>query len=138
MNSVRSILMIAAVLTTGLTVFQVFLHFSRKKAEKSSPGRFATFAALTVLNFTVFWWVSVLSGGDALNGKIVGDQYFLANHGRYTQVSVSFWLYSLTHTWVTILSFAALLGWLIVGAIFGRIELPGNDDELHPRGRGTV
>jgi len=101
---------------------------------------FAWFAALTIFNFVAFWWIAVLSGGDALNGKITGDQYFLGEHGRYTPVSHYFWLYSFSHASATLLSFAVMF----VGMFMRLFNGKGNwyfrkkDEDLHPRGRGTV
>src|SRR4051812_40384967 len=48
-------------------------------------------------NFAVFWAVSVCSGGDAVNGREVAGRYFLASHGRYTEVSKAFFSYSRIH-----------------------------------------
>jgi hypothetical protein len=35
-------------------------------------------------------------------------------------------------------SFAAMFLGLVIGAVTGRLNLPSNGDDLHPRGRGTV
>ena len=138
MTKLRTILLVGAILTSALSVFRIIQYFTRRKTGNVAPNSFGTFAAFVALNFCVFWWVATLSGGDALNGKIVGNEYFLADHGRYTSVSFGFWLYSLTHTWVTILSFLALFLWLIIGSLTGRVAMPTDGDDLHPRGRGTV
>jgi len=37
--------------------------------------------------FAAFWIVSVFAGGDAVSGKIEDGRYYLASHGKYTQVS---------------------------------------------------
>lgn len=61
------------------------------------PIWFRIFSIGTVVNFAVFWAVAVISGGDALNGKIEGGRYFLASHGNYTEVTRGFFLYSRVH-----------------------------------------
>jgi hypothetical protein len=61
-------------------------------------------AVIAFVNFTIFWIVAVDSGGDAWNGYQRDGKYFLASHGKYTQVSHRFWMYSYYHviaTWVT-------------------------------------
>ncbi len=47
------------------------------------PTMFGLWAAF----FAVFWIVSVIAGGDAVNGKIEDGRYYLCSHGKYTQVS---------------------------------------------------
>jgi len=57
-----------------------------------------------LLNFIVFWHVSVAIGGDAAAGKFAGGKYFVASHGRLTEVSEATWRYSLAHArsiWIT-------------------------------------
>jgi hypothetical protein len=39
------------------------------------------------VSFVVFWIISVFAGGDAVSGKIEDGRYYLASHGKYTQVS---------------------------------------------------
>jgi hypothetical protein len=138
MANLRTLLLVAAVITTVYTGYQVLGMFKGKKANNARLGTFAKFSALVLLNFSVFWWVVVLAGGDALNGKVVGEQYFLGGHGQYTPVGFGFWLCSLTHAWLTIASFATLFVWLVIGAVSGKLDLRRDGDELHPRGRGTV
>lgn len=61
-------------------------------------------AAVAFVNFTIFWIVAVDSGGDAWNGYHRDGKYFLASHGKYTEVSRGFWTYSYYHviaTWIT-------------------------------------
>jgi len=53
--------------------------------------------ALACLNFVVFFIVAIVIGGDAVNGKIVGGHFYLANHGKLTEVSETVFTYSLWH-----------------------------------------
>ena len=56
------------------------------------------------VNFLVFFVVAVHLGGDAVNGKVVADHYYLASHGRYTEVNEEIFNYSRWHVyslWVT-------------------------------------
>jgi hypothetical protein len=41
--------------------------------------------------------VASLLGGDATNGKIANGHFFLANHGKLTEVSEGVFRYSLWH-----------------------------------------
>jgi hypothetical protein len=67
------------------------------------------FSALAVflgalLNFTVFCLVGMAIGGTAVTGKVEGGRYYVANHGRLTEVSREVWVYSDRHTrstWIT-------------------------------------
>jgi hypothetical protein len=45
-------------------------------------------AALAVLNFIVFAIASLYLGGDALNGHVTANQYFLCAHGSCTEVTL--------------------------------------------------
>ncbi len=50
-----------------------------------------------VVNFLLFLLISVFIGGDAINGKVDNGHYYLANHGRLTEVSVLLFGYSQLH-----------------------------------------
>jgi hypothetical protein len=55
-------------------------------------------------NYAVFWTVGVAIGGTAVTGKVEGGRYYVANHGRLTEVSREVWVYSDYHTrstWIT-------------------------------------
>lgn len=49
------------------------------------------------LNFVVFVVVAFAIGGDAVNGKTVGGHFYLASHGKLTEVSEAVFTYSLWH-----------------------------------------
>jgi hypothetical protein len=53
--------------------------------------------ALGVLNFLVFVVVASAIGGDAVNGKAVRGHFYLAMHGRLTEVREAVYTYSLWH-----------------------------------------
>lgn len=40
-----------------------------------------------VLNFLIFVVIAIVIGGDAVNGRIVNGHFYVANHGRLTEVS---------------------------------------------------
>ena len=48
-------------------------------------------------NFAVFFTAALVLGGDAINGKAEGGRYFLANHGKLTEVSREVYDYSRYH-----------------------------------------
>jgi hypothetical protein len=52
---------------------------------------------LGILNFLAFVIVAFAIGGDAVNGKMVGGHFYLANHGKLTEVSEAVYTYSLWH-----------------------------------------
>jgi hypothetical protein len=55
------------------------------------------FVGLGVLNFLAFFIGAFVLGGDAGNGKIVGGHFYLAEHGKLTDVSETVYTYSLWH-----------------------------------------
>ena len=78
-------------------------------------GLLATVFVLWVANFLVFGAVSVMIGGDALNGHSDGAHYFLDQHGKLTEVSRSVFQYSRTHELLTLVTLPiAILCWLIL------------------------
>ncbi len=55
--------------------------------------------ALGVINFAVFFVVALIIGGDAVNGYAANGHYYLASHGRYTEVSRHIFIYSRWHVY---------------------------------------
>jgi hypothetical protein len=66
------------------------------------------------LNFVVFVVIAMAIGGDAVNGKVVGGHFYLANHGRRTEVSEAVFTYSRWHVYSLIVThpLAMLTGYL--------------------------
>jgi hypothetical protein len=59
---------------------------------------------LAVVNFAVYFVISVQIGGDAVRGTFEAGRYYLSAHGRLTEVPRWVWLYSWAHSisvWVT-------------------------------------
>lgn len=56
-----------------------------------------TIAILGVVNFVSFFVIAVAIGGDAMNGRTIDGHFYLANHGRLTEVSEAVYTYSLWH-----------------------------------------
>lgn len=54
------------------------------------------------LNFVVFLTLASTLGGDAWNGKIENERYFLGSHGKYTEVTHQIYVYSQIHVIGTI------------------------------------
>lgn len=52
---------------------------------------------LGVLNFVAMAVGAFMLGGDAVNGKIAGGHFYLAEHGKLTEVSEAVYTYSLWH-----------------------------------------
>jgi hypothetical protein len=65
---------------------------------------------LAMVNIVVFVVVAMAIGGDALNGTSVDGHYYLASHGRLTEVSAGVFHYSEVHAVITqLLHFAAMI-----------------------------
>ncbi len=59
---------------------------------------------VALVNFAAFWLIAVYLGGDAVNGKVQGDHFYLMSHGKYTEVSRAVFDYSKWHVysvWIT-------------------------------------
>ncbi|MEW6640190.1 MAG: hypothetical protein AB1586_06765 [Pseudomonadota bacterium] len=56
-----------------------------------------TTGVIGIVNFLSFVIVAVALGGDAVNGRIIDGHFYLANHGRLTEVSEAVYTYSLWH-----------------------------------------
>jgi hypothetical protein len=66
------------------------------------------FGKLVLLNFVSFFVGAIYLGGDALNGKIENGHFYLANHGKLTEVSEGVYRYSQIH---------ALSVFLLIGVV---------------------
>ena len=66
-----------------------------------------------VVNTGLFILIAICVGGDALNGKVEGERYYLANHGHLTEVSYPVFVYSKIH------AFSVFM--MIPGAIVARL-----------------
>jgi len=53
--------------------------------------------AVAILNFVGFFLISLLLGGDAVNGKIEAGRYYLSSRGAFIEVSQTVWIYSYVH-----------------------------------------
>jgi hypothetical protein len=53
--------------------------------------------ALAVPNFIFFWFETFYLGGDALNGYVKLNHYFVCAHGACTEVSKTTWTFSYWH-----------------------------------------
>jgi hypothetical protein len=52
-----------------------------------------------MLNFAAFLLVAMSIGGDAVNGRQSAGHYFVASHGKLTEVSRAVWMYSRAHSY---------------------------------------
>jgi len=64
---------------------------------------------VTVLNFGVWGVLNSVIHGDAVNGKIENEKYYVAMKGRYTEVSRGVYLYSYVHTCTNFVLFPATI-----------------------------
>ena len=75
------------------------------------------FIVITVINFLLFLLFSLIIGGTATNGKIVGGQYYVGDHGAYREVPRLVYEYSLYHFYAVIVS-VLFLGFPSVNYLF--------------------
>jgi hypothetical protein len=52
---------------------------------------------VAIVNFVFLFVIALFIGGDAINGKESAGQYYLANHGKLTEVSYHVFIYSKIH-----------------------------------------
>ncbi len=57
------------------------------------------------INLISFILISIYLGGDAVNGKIIAEHYFLGNGQHYTEVDKSMYIYSQYHAVFILLTF---------------------------------
>ncbi|MCE9609194.1 MAG: hypothetical protein K8R23_03090 [Chthoniobacter sp.] len=60
--------------------------------------------AVAIINFIAFAIGTAVLDGDAVNGKSEGGRYYVANHGKLTEVSRAAFTYSRFHcyaVWIT-------------------------------------
>jgi hypothetical protein len=51
-----------------------------------------------IINFIFFFVIALIIGGDAISGHQETGHYYLANHGKLTEVSYFIFMYSKIHT----------------------------------------
>jgi hypothetical protein len=54
---------------------------------------------VAILNFAAFFIMAICLGGDAINGMVKDGHYYLAEHGRYTEVTEAVFNYSRHHAY---------------------------------------
>jgi hypothetical protein len=60
-------------------------------------------------NFVAFLLSHLILGGDALRGKVEQGHYYLGNHGVFTQVSHTIFIYSACHAYSALLGMIAFI-----------------------------
>lgn len=64
---------------------------------------------IALVNWSAFMIADIVMGGSAFAGRIEGGHYFLGDHGSYTEVSRTVFVWSAIHTT------SAILGLVLVG-----------------------
>ena len=77
---------------------------------------FTVIFQVACLNFVLFLAVTLLLGGSALGGRSENGLYFVERRGKFTEVSLATFIYSLIHAYV---SFALILLTLVMGFCAG-------------------
>jgi len=62
------------------------------------------------VSFLIFWIISVIFGGDAINGKIEDGHYYFGSHGEYKEVSRAAYVASASYVMV----FTAIGGFILL------------------------
>lgn len=86
-------------------------------------------AIAALVDFVVFYIVTLLVGGDGLSGSAQAGHYFVSNHGRLTEVSHAAWLI----TRVQAISLFALWPLTLVSMAVDSLRAPGPGDEEEDR-----
>ena len=76
------------------------------RSRRSERTALAIFV-FALVNFAAFCSIAVALGGDALNGHQSYGRYFLASHGRLTEVSRAVFRYSQVHSISVFITHAA-------------------------------
>jgi hypothetical protein len=96
---------------------------------------------IAILNFISFFIISILIGGDALNGEVQNGHYYLGGGGNHTEVVWLVFIYSKLHAFSVFITFplaalAALVFWITGGkvdrkAVTRAIKKPPNHPISH-------
>lgn len=81
--------------------------------------------AFALVNFSLFFIISLFIGGDAVNGQEEAGRYYLANHGTLTEVNYFVFMYSRIHVYSVFITHPLAMLAVIVYAITG-----GKKDEF--------
>ena len=68
-----------------------------------------TLVGIAIANFIVFVIVAAYLGGDAFNGKQIGEHFYLGWKGAYTEVSRNVFGYSQVHVFILIMNYACAI-----------------------------
>ena len=81
---------------------------------------------VAVLNFVAFMIGAAKLGGDAVNGKMEDGRYYVADHGKLTEVSCAAFTYSRIHCYTLFVThpLALLFGWMYYRQMREHKELP--------------
>ena len=66
------------------------LHFAMTRSER-------LLFWIAILNFGAFIIMTLVLGGDAINGTAANGHYYLMSHGKYTEVGRGLFEYSIVH-----------------------------------------
>ena len=97
----RHTMMRVSLIIIGSAVFiwilLVYLSFYWPSCTRAVRFYAYTLIAVGILNFTSFWAISLVIGGDAVGNAPENGRYYVSEHGRRTQVSQAVYQYSLFH-----------------------------------------
>jgi hypothetical protein len=78
------------------------------------------------VNLAAYMSIAVMIGGDAINGTSGGGRYFLAMHGKLTEVSHETFLYSQWHTWILWANAALAMALNLPRFLAGKLRTPSS------------
>lgn len=82
-------------------------------------------ALLALINFLLFVIIALIIGGDAVNGRAENGHFYLASHGKLTEVNYSVFMYSKIHVYSIFVTFSlALLASFLYWITGGEIQRP--------------
>jgi hypothetical protein len=89
-----------------------------------------TVAIVALVDFAVFIAVSLVLGGDGLNGVEKGGHYFVSNHGTLTEVSYGAWLFSRIQSVTLLVLWPLMLLCLVVDSLRQREPAEEQDHSI--------
>jgi hypothetical protein len=92
------VLFIVGMLITIRNLFSQWKGLDRRqKVHAAITTVFTVLFSLGWVNFLAFAVISIAIGGEACSGRVVGERYYVASHGKYTEVSRAVWSFSWYH-----------------------------------------
>jgi hypothetical protein len=104
LGNIQILLIIAVCVSFVMVIFVNILKIDKSRFFENLGSAYSIIIRVAIVNFLLFIVISLLIGGDAINGKVEAGRYYLGNHGVYTEVNAVVFYYSKIHclcVWIT-------------------------------------